>query len=164
MALGVVVPLVVPGLPGILIAALLVGSTFMVITMVGLQEGRRLAGPDPRDPTSYVQAQMSEDSTSPLRIAWSPDWDRLAVDPGAGAPLELYFGGLNLLASHPWMSDVMGSLDTTAVSTRSLRKFSSSGPRDSRHARPSPPALNRTVAVSKNKQNRWSDCPTSIAA
>jgi aspartyl-tRNA(Asn)/glutamyl-tRNA(Gln) amidotransferase subunit A len=40
-----------------------------------------LAGPDPRDPTSYVQAQMSEDSTSPLRIAWSPDWDRLAVDP-----------------------------------------------------------------------------------
>jgi len=48
MALGLVVPLVVQGLPGILSAALLVGSTFMVITMVGLQEGRRLGGPDPR--------------------------------------------------------------------------------------------------------------------
>ena len=40
------------------------------------------------------------------------------MDPGTGAPLEPYFGGLNLRASHPWMSEVMGSLDTTAVSTR----------------------------------------------
>jgi len=33
MALGVVIPLAVPGLPGIVIAALLVGSTFVVVTM-----------------------------------------------------------------------------------------------------------------------------------
>ena len=48
MALGVIVPLAVPGLPGIMAAALLVGGTFMVITMAGMQEARRIAGPNPR--------------------------------------------------------------------------------------------------------------------
>jgi len=44
MAVGVVVPLVVTGLAGILASALLVGGTFMVITMAGLQEAHRVAG------------------------------------------------------------------------------------------------------------------------
>jgi len=44
MAAGVVVPLVLPGLAGILIAALCVGGTFVVITQVGLQEARAVAG------------------------------------------------------------------------------------------------------------------------
>lgn len=48
MALGVVIPLAVPGLPGILLAALLVGGTFMVITMAGMQEVRRVAGSQAR--------------------------------------------------------------------------------------------------------------------
>jgi predicted MFS family arabinose efflux permease len=48
MALGVAVPLVVPGLPGIMAAAFLVGGTFMVITMAGMQEARRVAGPQAR--------------------------------------------------------------------------------------------------------------------
>ena len=48
MALGVVIPLVVPGLPGILAAALLVGSTFVVVTMAGMEEARRVAGPRAR--------------------------------------------------------------------------------------------------------------------
>jgi len=43
MALGVVLPLMIPGLFGILIAAVLVGGTFMVITMAGMQEARRVA-------------------------------------------------------------------------------------------------------------------------
>ena len=48
MALGVVIPLFVPGLWGIMIASLLVGGTFMVITMAGMQEARRVAGPQAR--------------------------------------------------------------------------------------------------------------------
>ena len=44
MAAGVVVPLVLPGLAGILVAALCVGGTFVVITQVGLQEARAVAG------------------------------------------------------------------------------------------------------------------------
>src|SRR5258706_5511427 len=42
MATGVVAPLVVPGLAGILIAAVLVGATVVTITLSGLLEARRL--------------------------------------------------------------------------------------------------------------------------
>ena len=48
MALGIVVPLAVPGLSGIMAAALLVGGTFMVVTMAGMEEARRVAGPHAR--------------------------------------------------------------------------------------------------------------------
>lgn len=48
MAVGVLIPIVLPGLAGIVVAALCVGGTFMVITMLGLQEARRLAGADAR--------------------------------------------------------------------------------------------------------------------
>jgi len=44
MALGVLVPIVLPGIAGIVIAALAVGGTFMVVTMAGFQEARRIAG------------------------------------------------------------------------------------------------------------------------
>ena len=44
MALGLMLPTVVQGLSGIMIAALFVGGTFMVITMAGMQEARRMAG------------------------------------------------------------------------------------------------------------------------
>ena len=48
MAAGVAVPLVVDGLTGIVLSALLVGSTFMVVTMAGMQEARTVAGADAR--------------------------------------------------------------------------------------------------------------------
>src|SRR5262245_17075025 len=44
MALGVAAPLFVPGLAGILVAAVLVGATFVTITLAGMQEARRLYG------------------------------------------------------------------------------------------------------------------------
>jgi predicted MFS family arabinose efflux permease len=44
MAAGVAAPLVLPGMAGILASAVCVGATFMVITMAGLQEGRRIGG------------------------------------------------------------------------------------------------------------------------
>lgn len=44
MALGVASPVVVPGLTGIIVAALAVGATFMVATMAGMQEAGRVAG------------------------------------------------------------------------------------------------------------------------
>jgi Asp-tRNA(Asn)/Glu-tRNA(Gln) amidotransferase A subunit family amidase len=45
-------------------------------TMLGV-----LAGPDARDPISCLAGALSAASSAPLRIAWSPDWGRLAVDP-----------------------------------------------------------------------------------
>jgi MFS family permease len=44
MALGVAAPVFWSGMGGILLAALCVGGTFVVITMVGVQEARRIAG------------------------------------------------------------------------------------------------------------------------
>ena len=44
MACGVAGPSVLPGVAGIALAAVLVGGTFMVITMAGMQEARRVAG------------------------------------------------------------------------------------------------------------------------
>jgi MFS family permease len=44
MAVGVAVPLLWPGIAGIMLAALFVGGTFVVCTMVGLQEARLVAG------------------------------------------------------------------------------------------------------------------------
>jgi MFS family permease len=45
MAVGVAVPALWPGIAGIMLAALFVGGTFVVCTMVGLQEARLVAGP-----------------------------------------------------------------------------------------------------------------------
>lgn len=44
MAVGIALPALWPGLPSLMAAALCVGGTFMVITLVALQEARRLAG------------------------------------------------------------------------------------------------------------------------
>ncbi|MFN2646881.1 MAG: YbfB/YjiJ family MFS transporter [Burkholderiales bacterium] len=44
MAIGVAAPLLVPGAAGVLTSAVLVGATFMVITMAGMQEARAVAG------------------------------------------------------------------------------------------------------------------------
>ena len=45
MAFGVAVPVWWPGIASIMIAALLVGGTFMAITLAGMQEARALAAP-----------------------------------------------------------------------------------------------------------------------
>ena len=45
MAGGVAAPMVVPGIAGVVGSALLVGGTFMVITMAGMQEARQVGGP-----------------------------------------------------------------------------------------------------------------------
>ncbi|HKQ63688.1 MAG TPA: YbfB/YjiJ family MFS transporter [Methylomirabilota bacterium] len=44
MALGVTLPILWSGIASIMIAALLVGGTFVVITMIGMQEARSFAG------------------------------------------------------------------------------------------------------------------------
>jgi MFS family permease len=44
MAVGVVAPVLSPGIGAIMASALLVGGTFTVITMAGFQEGRRVGG------------------------------------------------------------------------------------------------------------------------
>src|SRR5262249_57522513 len=45
MGVGVALPFWRPGIAGIMIAALLVGGTFMVVTQAGMQEARAVGGP-----------------------------------------------------------------------------------------------------------------------
>ena len=59
MAAGVVVPLAWPGLAGIVAAAMLVGGTFMVVTMAGMQEARRVAGADARKVVATMTAAFA---------------------------------------------------------------------------------------------------------
>lgn len=48
MAVGVVLPAIAPGLASIVVAAVGVGGTFMVITMLGMQQAQASAGPRAR--------------------------------------------------------------------------------------------------------------------
>jgi len=55
MAAAVAVPVVVPGMAGIVLAAVGVGGTFVVITMLGMRESRAVAGPD----ATHLMAAMT---------------------------------------------------------------------------------------------------------
>ena len=71
MALGVVMPLFVAGLAGILLAALLVGGTFVVVTMAGLQEARAVAGAQARPLMAAMTSAFALGQIAgPLTLAW----------------------------------------------------------------------------------------------
>jgi len=59
MALGVAAPVVWPGVGGIVLAALCVGGTFVVITMVGLQEARTVVASEGNANPAPLMAAMT---------------------------------------------------------------------------------------------------------
>jgi MFS family permease len=59
MAIGILVPIGLPNLAGIAIAALCVGGTFMVNTMAGIQEARRVGGTHARALIGAMTAAFS---------------------------------------------------------------------------------------------------------
>lgn len=93
MAAGVVVPLVWRGLGGIVVSALLVGGTFMVVTMVGMQEARRVAGPHSRPLIAAMTSAFAAGQIAgPLVVS------ALAAR-GAGFAPALWIAGAVLLLS-----------------------------------------------------------------
>jgi hypothetical protein len=71
MAFGVVLPALVPGLGAILVAALCVGGSFVVITMTGLQEARRIAVADPTPLMAAMTAAFAAGQViGPLVAGW----------------------------------------------------------------------------------------------
>jgi predicted MFS family arabinose efflux permease len=71
MALGVAAPVFWPGVGGILLAALCVGGTFVVMTMVGLQEARTIAGSQaPRLMASMTAAFAAGQIIGPLSVSF----------------------------------------------------------------------------------------------
>lgn len=63
MAVGIVLPVITPGLPAVFAAAVGVGGTFMVITLAALQEAKRVAG---RDATVMMAAMTAAFATGQI--------------------------------------------------------------------------------------------------
>ncbi len=59
MAIGVAAPVLSPGLPAVLLAAGCVGGTFMVVTMAGMQEARRVGGANARSLMAAMTAAFA---------------------------------------------------------------------------------------------------------
>jgi predicted MFS family arabinose efflux permease len=71
MAVGVLVPIVLPGLAGIVIAAVCVGGSFMVNTMAGMQEARRVAGAHARMLMAAMTAAFAAGQIAgPMLVSW----------------------------------------------------------------------------------------------
>lgn len=71
MALGVAAPVIWPGIGGIVLSALCVGGTFVVITMVGLQEARTVAGAQaPRLMAAMTAAFAAGQIAGPLSVSY----------------------------------------------------------------------------------------------
>lgn len=97
MALGVLLPIAWPALGGVIASALLVGGTFMVITMVGMQEARSRVADNPtavlgRMTAGFALGQLMGPVVSAAIGHLTPDHD-LALD------LALAASALGLLAS-----------------------------------------------------------------
>lgn len=86
MALGIVLPLLWRHPAGVALAALCVGGTFMVITMVGLQEARVQAGRHPQALMGAMTAAFALGQLlGPLIVAFSGDALPFAMLLGAAA-------------------------------------------------------------------------------
>jgi MFS family permease len=71
MALGVAAPVFWPGIGGIVLAAMCVGGTFVVITMVGMQEARTVAGAQaPRLMAAMTAAFAAGQIAGPLAVSF----------------------------------------------------------------------------------------------
>ncbi len=92
MALGVAAPVFWPGIGGIVLAALCVGGTFVVITMVGLQEARTVAGTQaPRLMAAMTAAFAAGQIVGPLAVSF-------VVGAGGGFSAALLFACAVLVA------------------------------------------------------------------
>jgi MFS family permease len=101
MAIGVLLPAVWTSLVSVTLAALLVGGTFMVITMVGMQEGRARAGGQAtrvlgRMTAGFALGQLA----GPLVSAGIA---RLAATEAGALRLALALSALGLLGSAVWL-------------------------------------------------------------
>jgi len=93
MAAGVLLPAVMSGLTGLALAALCVGGTFMLITLIGLQEARHLAGSRPQGLLAAMTAAFAFGQLSGPLLA------NLLLTMGATFNATLWLGACALLIS-----------------------------------------------------------------
>jgi MFS family permease len=93
MALGVSAPVVWPTIGGVLAAALLVGGTFMVITMAGMHEAQMVGGPQSTNLMAVMTASFAAGQIAgPLLVSFT-------VGPDADLSHPLLIASLLLVAS-----------------------------------------------------------------
>jgi len=93
MALGVAAPIVWPTIGGIMLAAVLVGGTFMVITMAAMQQARAVAG---RRATHLMAAMTAAFGAGQIA---GPIVATSLLGAGAGLERALLIASLSLLAT-----------------------------------------------------------------
>ena len=97
MAVGAVLPSLWPTLTAIVIAALLVGGTFMIATMIGLQEARARASTAPTALLGRMTSSFGLGQT--LGPLTSAAFAYLPISSGAALDLALQLAGMGLVLS-----------------------------------------------------------------
>jgi MFS family permease len=115
MAAGIFLPALLPSLSSILIAAILVGGTFMVVPMAAMQEARSIAGPS--NSAVLIAAMTSAFALGqiigPLTVSWLVGPNKTSLAP------PLWLAGALLIAA--------------AASLSPLARFRSTGFRETRN-------------------------------
>lgn len=101
MALGCALPLLTRSGLGLALAALAVGGTFMVATMVGLQQARSLAPANPTPLLGRMSAGFAAGQIAGPLVALG--LDRLPLPGWSGIEQTLLLGALALLGSALWL-------------------------------------------------------------
>jgi hypothetical protein len=111
MAVGVALPVIWAGMLPIVLAACAVGGTFVVITLVGMQEARRLLGPDAAPLMAAMTAAFGVGQIAgPLSVS-------AIAAAGAGFTPALLLATA-VLAVSAWALTRAGSAAPRAVATR----------------------------------------------
>jgi MFS family permease len=109
MALGVAAPLLLPGMGGILLSSLCVGGTFVVVTLVGMQEARVVAG----EHAPWLMAAMTA-AFAAGQIA-GPALASLWISAG-GRMSDVLWAAVLLLVASAWALFVMAASPTGRTS------------------------------------------------
>jgi MFS family permease len=116
MAVGTALPVFWHGIAAIMLAALLVGGTFMVITMVGMQEAREIAGPNATSLMAAMTASFAAGQIiGPLCVS------SIAGAAGGGFGVALLVASFLLVASAYALSHGAPAATVTAAPSASRR-------------------------------------------
>ena len=100
MAVGVIAPAIVAGAAALVVSAICVGGTFMVATMAGIEQARRVAAAGaPRLIAAMTAAFAFGQLVGPLTLRTGASGDAALLWPSAAAAVALVASALALLAN-----------------------------------------------------------------
>ena len=100
MAAGVVAPVIAANAAMLVFAAIAIGGTFMVLTMAGLQEARRVAGNAPRLIAAMTAAFAIGQLLGPVVVSITSSGERALYGPSIAAAVLLIASAIILAVSY----------------------------------------------------------------